>query len=74
MYILTEACCRPYFIKGCAIGCGLSGLIVPVSLILHFTYSAENKRKDRAYGQNQDSGPIDVSVAGDKHKNFRLMT
>lgn len=65
----------PYFVTGTAIGCGLSGLIVPMGIILHFAYTAENKRKDREYGTAQDrEGPIDVTNDGDKHKDFRLLT
>lgn len=66
---------RPYFVKGTAIGCGLTGIIVPVAFILHFSYAADNKRKDREFGDvPQDEGPIDVSAVGDKHNHFRLLT
>ena len=66
---------RPYFIKGTAIGCGLTGIIVPVGLVLHFSYAAENRRRDREFGPvPQSDGPIDVSAVGDKHNHFRLLT
>ncbi|KAE8168180.1 major facilitator superfamily domain-containing protein [Aspergillus tamarii] len=65
----------PYFIKGTAIGCGLTGIIVPVGLVLHFSYAAENRRRDREFGPvPQSDGPIDVSAVGDKHNHFRLLT
>jgi hypothetical protein len=65
----------PYFITGTAIGCGLTGLIIPTALVLHFRYAAENRRKDREFGQVQpDLAPIDVSDIGDKHNQFRLLT
>ena len=65
---------RPYFIKGTAIGCALSGVMVPIGLILHLLYTAENERKERESGSNTHQGPLDVSAAGDKHTNFRLLT
>ncbi|UDD65594.1 hypothetical protein AFCA_012770 [Aspergillus flavus] len=65
----------PYFVKGTAIGCGLTGIIVPVGLVLHFSYAAENRRRDREFGPvPQGDGPIDVSAVGDKHNHFRLLT
>ncbi|OOO07727.1 major facilitator superfamily MFS_1 [Aspergillus oryzae] len=65
----------PYFVKGTAIGCGLTGIIVPVGMVLHFSYAAENRRRDREFGPvPQGDGPIDVSAVGDKHNHFRLMT
>lgn len=61
--------------KGTAIVCALSGVIVPVGLILHFAYTAENKRKDREFGPaSQEEGPVDVSTIGDKHNHLRLVT
>lgn len=72
---MTDPCPRPQYLKGSAIGCGLSGLLIPISLILHFAYGADNKRKDREFGTAlQDQGPIDVSAIGDDHRQFRLMT
>lgn len=61
--------------KGTAIGCGLTGLIVPTGLILHYAYTMENKRKEREFGPAAaGEGPIDVSTVGDKHNDFRLLT
>jgi hypothetical protein len=60
---------------GTAVGCGLSGLIVPVGIFMHFAYKLENRRKDRKFGTpGQGEGPVDVSIVGDNHNNFRLLT
>ncbi|PSN73396.1 MFS transporter [Corynespora cassiicola Philippines] len=64
----------PYFVRGCAIGCGLTGIMVPIGIILHFVYKAENSRREKEALEGHSHGPIDVSALGDKHKDFRLMT
>ncbi|KAM0345824.1 hypothetical protein ACHAPU_006178 [Fusarium lateritium] len=64
----------PFFVKGCALGCGFSGLVVILSLIMHFALERENKRKQDVYG------PVDHDVAednleqGDYGRNFRYLT
>ncbi|ETS78449.1 hypothetical protein PFICI_10511 [Pestalotiopsis fici W106-1] len=65
---------RPNYVRGCAIGCGLSGLVVPIGIALSLMYHAENKSKDANFGHVQVGVIVDVSTEGDRHKDFRLMT
>ncbi len=65
---------KPFYTKGCAIGCGLTFLIVVLSLGLHFKLSYENKKKDELYGPVDPNEQIDVSDNGDKHPKFRYLT
>lgn len=62
--------------KGTAVGCGLTGLIVPISLFLHFKLKAENKRRDAlsATANAPEGHQIDVTALGDAHQGFRYFT
>ncbi|KAK7416529.1 hypothetical protein QQX98_005133 [Neonectria punicea] len=64
----------PFYTRGSAIGCALTGAISILSLGLHFTLEKENKRRDREYGSIDRREAIDVTEQGDKHKNFRYLT
>jgi hypothetical protein len=66
--------CRPFYVRGCAVGCGLSGLIVILALGLHFKLEHENRRRDRLYGKPEENVAIDVTQGGDGAQNFRYMT
>ncbi|KAK1986443.1 major facilitator superfamily transporter [Colletotrichum cereale] len=65
---------RPFYTKGCAIGCAFTGLIVIMALALHFLLERENRRRDRELGPVDENMTIDVTVEGDKHRNFRYLT
>jgi len=65
---------RPYFVKGCAIGCGLTFMITFLSLTLHFLLACENRRRDRENGPVEDHEQIDVTQLGDSHPKFRYFT
>jgi hypothetical protein len=65
---------RPFYIRGCAIGCGFTGLISILALGLHFKLEHENKKRDREYGTVEDNTQVDVTVSGDKNVNFRYLT
>ncbi|KAH9217562.1 MFS transporter [Leptodontidium sp. 2 PMI_412] len=67
---------KPYYVKGTAVGCGLTGLIVPISLFLHFKLKAENKRRDAlsATANAPEGHRIDVTALGDAHQGFRYFT
>jgi MFS family permease len=60
----------PFFTTGCAIGCGMSGSIVVLSLIMHFLLDRENKRRDRVYGPVDPNAEIDVSEQGDYNRHL----
>ncbi|CEI70711.1 unnamed protein product [Fusarium venenatum] len=64
----------PYFTTGCAIGCGMSGLVVVLALFMHFALNRENKRRDSLYGPVDVNAEIDVSEQGDNNRQFRYMT
>ena len=64
----------PYFVKGCAIGCGLTFMITILSLTLHFLLARENRRRDRENGPVEDHEQIDVTQLGDSHPKFRYFT
>ncbi|KAF4435900.1 hypothetical protein F53441_13408 [Fusarium austroafricanum] len=61
----------PFFITGCALGCGFSGLIVVLSLFMHFALRRENKRKEELYGPVYSDF---VDIQGDHDRNFRYLT
>jgi hypothetical protein len=64
---------RPYYTKGCAIGCGFTGSVVILSLGLVITLHHENKRKDRLFGEVDETEQFDISAEGDKHLRFRYL-
>lgn len=64
---------RPYYVKGCAIGCGFTGSIVVLSLGLVFTLNRENEKKNSIHGLVDESVQIDISMEGDKHPMFRYL-
>jgi len=65
---------RPYYTKGCAIGCGFTGAIVLLSLGLYFALRASNSKKDEKYGKITEDVDIDVTDLGDSHPQFRYLT
>jgi len=65
---------RPFYVRGCAVGCGFTGLIVFLALGLHFKLEHENKKRDRLYGKADENARIDVTLGGDKEANFRYLT
>lgn len=73
VYLLSNIY-RPFYTKGCAIGCALSGLIIIFSLGLHVALRRENKRRDREFGTVDRDAFVDVTELGDKNKNFRYLT
>ena len=64
---------RPFYVKGCAIGCGFTGSIVILSLGLWFRMRQVNKRKDQAYGTINESEQLDITELGEKHPAFRYL-
>lgn len=65
---------RPFYVKGCAIGCAFTGLIVILSLGLHLKLEHENRRRDRLYGEVEANAHVDVTDGGDKNARFRYLT
>ncbi|OBT62152.1 hypothetical protein VE03_08325 [Pseudogymnoascus sp. 23342-1-I1] len=65
---------KPYFVKGCAIGCAFAGLICVLSLGLHFKLAHENKKRDATTGPIDPTEVLDVTQLRDKHPNFRYFT
>ncbi|KAL4892395.1 major facilitator superfamily domain-containing protein [Aspergillus ambiguus] len=41
----------PFYVRGCAIGCALSGVIALLALGLYAKLAHENRRRDRVYGK-----------------------
>ncbi|KAF5701103.1 high-affinity nicotinic acid transporter [Fusarium mundagurra] len=64
----------PFYVVGCAIGCGMSGLIVILALVMHFLLSRENRKRDELYGPVDKNQAVDVSQQGDYARNFRYFT
>ncbi|KAF4345628.1 nicotinamide mononucleotide permease [Fusarium beomiforme] len=64
----------PFYILGCAIGCGMSELIVILALLMHSLWSREDKKRDELYGPVGDNQAVDVSQQGDYARNFRYFT
>lgn len=56
------------------IGCGLSGLIVILSLALHFVLEQKNRQRDRDFGAVDENTTVDVTDEGDGNQNFRYLT
>lgn len=65
---------RPYYTKGCAIGCAFTSAIVVLAMGLHFALVRENRRRDREYGHSDQTEAVDVTELGDKHNSFRYIT
>lgn len=65
---------RPFYVRGCAVGCALSGLIVILSLGLHLKLEQENRKRDCLYGQVEENMHVDVTQGGDKNTSFRYLT
>jgi MFS family permease len=64
----------PFFVKGCAIGCGFTGAIVILSLGLYLRLAAINREKDRVFGiVENENEQFDVTTLGDKHPQFRYL-
>ncbi|PHH59416.1 hypothetical protein CDD82_2488 [Ophiocordyceps australis] len=64
----------PFYVKGCAIGCGLTGLVVILGLALHVALVRENKRRDRLYGAVEPNDQrVDVADEGDNQRLFRYL-
>ena len=66
----------PFFVKGCAIGCGFTGSIVILSLALHFRLASINRAKDQMYGkivEGEEKEQMDVTDLGDNHPRFRYL-
>lgn len=47
---------------------------MPVGISLSLMYRADNKSKDANFGHIQDGAIVDVSIEGDRHRDFRLIT
>ncbi|KAB8232009.1 major facilitator superfamily domain-containing protein [Aspergillus alliaceus] len=65
---------RPFYVRGCAIGCGVTGLVAVLALGLFVKLSHENRRRDRVYGKVDENIRVDVTKEGDNHPQFRYMT
>jgi hypothetical protein len=63
----------PFFVKGCAIGCGFTGSIVIMALGLRWRLSRANKAKDVQYGAPAEDEQMDVTDLGDAHPHFRYL-
>ncbi|KAH6653176.1 major facilitator superfamily domain-containing protein [Truncatella angustata] len=64
----------PFYVRGCATGCALSGMIVILALGLHFKLKSENRKRDRLYGPVDANTAVDVTIGGDKSTAFRYLT
>ncbi|KAK4550032.1 hypothetical protein LTR36_002999 [Oleoguttula mirabilis] len=63
----------PYFVTGCAIGCGFTGSIVILAFSLHWRLRYINKQKDRLHGPADPCEQIDVTDLGENHPSFRYL-
>lgn len=63
----------PHYTKGCAIGCGMTGMIVVLALGLRISLALENKRRDRIHGPVDENERVDVTEGGDSHPKFRYL-
>ncbi|KAL2817730.1 major facilitator superfamily domain-containing protein [Aspergillus cavernicola] len=70
---LASARVSPIYIRGCAIGCALTGSITIMALGLYLKLNHENKKRDRLYGPVTDDVRIDVTVDGDANPRFRYL-
>ncbi|PHH77025.1 hypothetical protein CDD80_997 [Ophiocordyceps camponoti-rufipedis] len=64
----------PLYTRGCAVGCGLAGLMLVLALGMHVVLEAENRRRDRVFGPVDAEGEVDVTDEGDHHEDFRYVT
>ncbi|KAF7625167.1 hypothetical protein AFLA_002041 [Aspergillus flavus NRRL3357] len=64
----------PFYVRGCAIGCALTGLIAVLTLGLYLKLRHENRRRDRMYGTVDPDVRVDVTREGDNHPQFRYLT
>ncbi|KAG5761598.1 hypothetical protein H9Q72_010284 [Fusarium xylarioides] len=64
----------PFFVKGCAIGCGMSGAIVVLALFMHFALERENKRNEKLYGPLNNDAEVDSADDDGQSQNFRYLT
>ncbi|KAL5343182.1 major facilitator superfamily domain-containing protein [Aspergillus crustosus] len=63
----------PIYIRGCAIGCALSGCIAILAGGLYIKLNYENKKRDRLYGPVTEDMRIDVTENGDANPQFRYL-
>lgn len=59
---------------GSGLGCGFCGMIIVLSLGMHFVLEKENKRRDRKYGKPFEHERLDISSVGDDHPKYRYLT
>ncbi|TVY78091.1 High-affinity nicotinic acid transporter [Fusarium oxysporum f. sp. cubense] len=64
----------PFFVNGCAIGCGMSGAIVILALFMHFALERENKRNEKLYGPLDNDAEVDAAEEGEQSQCFRYLT
>ncbi|PNY30008.1 Alkaline phosphatase [Tolypocladium capitatum] len=64
----------PFYTRGCAVGCGLTGLMAMLALGMHVALGRENRRRDALYGPVDPGAEVDVTDEGDSHRNFRYVT
>ncbi|PLB52092.1 permease of the major facilitator superfamily [Aspergillus steynii IBT 23096] len=64
----------PFYVRGCAIGCALTGFIAVMALGLFAKLDHENKRRDRVYGTVDEHVRVDVTRDGDNNPQFRYLT
>ncbi|KAF9895074.1 hypothetical protein FE257_004703 [Aspergillus nanangensis] len=64
----------PFYVRGCAIGCALTGVIAVLALGLYVKLRHENRRRDRLYGKVDPNMRVDVTEDGDQHRQFRYLT
>jgi sugar phosphate permease len=63
----------PRYIRGFAICCGLSWLVVIAALILTISYRLENARRNKIYGVPKPLSKVDTSELADKAPHFRYV-
>ncbi|KAF4266995.1 hypothetical protein KXW98_008982 [Aspergillus fumigatus] len=63
----------PFYVRGCAIGCALTGCIVVFALGLYAKLVHENKVRDRLYGSVDENVRVDVTGDGDNNPQFRYL-
>lgn len=74
MFELWLTSSRPFFVKGCAIGCGMGGAIVILALFMHFALERENKRNEKLHGPLDQDAEVDFADEEEQSKNFRYLT